>query len=155
MTNPVAPVTNSVITGPSKTNSERKILEQARQGPRSYREVIQRHGLVRIVTAILIADKDHGARDADFGEHGRVVTRAAGHFERTIEQGHEPRSQPAVHRRCRRIAGRAEIDADAVGRTDPLRRRACLGRNRKSTRLNSSHGYISYAVFCLTKKTNS
>src|SRR5256884_336440 len=24
--------------------------------------------------------------------------------------------------------------------------------NRKSTRLNSSHGYISYAVFCLTKK---
>src|SRR6185503_21016785 len=28
------------------------------------------------------------------------------------------------------------------------------GRNqdRKSTRLNSSHGYISYAVFCLKKK---
>src|SRR2546422_5069619 len=29
-----------------------------------------------------------------------------------------------------------------------LRRR----RDRKSTRLNSSHGYISYAVFCLKKK---
>src|SRR2546429_4310892 len=35
----------------------------------------------------------------------------------------------------------------------------CLGkvsaaekRDRKSTRLNSSHGYISYAVFCLKKK---
>src|SRR2546422_10827312 len=27
----------------------------------------------------------------------------------------------------------------------------CL-RDRKSTRLNSSHGYISYAVFCLKKK---
>src|SRR5687768_18119491 len=29
-----------------------------------------------------------------------------------------------------------------------------VGRNedRKSTRLNSSHGYISYAVFCLKKK---
>src|SRR2546422_6954026 len=26
-------------------------------------------------------------------------------------------------------------------------------RDRKSTRLNSSHGYISYAVFCLKKKT--
>src|SRR5687768_18238919 len=26
------------------------------------------------------------------------------------------------------------------------------GRDRKSTRLNSSHGYISYAVFCLKKK---
>src|SRR5687768_18013708 len=28
------------------------------------------------------------------------------------------------------------------------------GEDRKSTRLNSSHGYISYAVFCLKKKTN-
>src|SRR2546429_4222198 len=26
-----------------------------------------------------------------------------------------------------------------------------LDRDRKSTRLNSSHGYISYAVFCLKK----
>src|SRR5438132_6831884 len=30
-----------------------------------------------------------------------------------------------------------------------------LGRDRKSTRLNSSHTVISYAVFCLKKKTNS
>src|SRR5438874_9729669 len=28
-----------------------------------------------------------------------------------------------------------------------------LGRDRKSTRLNSSHVEISYAVFCLKKKT--
>src|SRR2546429_5260125 len=27
--------------------------------------------------------------------------------------------------------------------------------DRKSTRLNSSHGYISYAVFCLQKKTTT
>src|SRR2546422_1742071 len=27
-----------------------------------------------------------------------------------------------------------------------------MGTDRKSTRLNSSHGYISYAVFCLKKK---
>src|SRR2546429_841170 len=27
-----------------------------------------------------------------------------------------------------------------------------LALDRKSTRLNSSHGYISYAVFCLKKK---
>src|SRR2546429_6780759 len=26
-------------------------------------------------------------------------------------------------------------------------------KDRKSTRLNSSHGYISYAVFCLKKKS--
>src|SRR2546429_7332600 len=29
---------------------------------------------------------------------------------------------------------------------------AVVPRDRKSTRLNSSHGYISYAVFCLKKK---
>src|SRR5687768_18045568 len=30
-----------------------------------------------------------------------------------------------------------------------------LLQDRKSTRLNSSHGYISYAVFCLKKKKNN
>src|SRR5687768_18126236 len=30
-----------------------------------------------------------------------------------------------------------------------------LPRDRKSTRLNSSHGYISYAVFCLKKKKDT
>src|SRR2546429_1675673 len=34
--------------------------------------------------------------------------------------------------------------------SDPLGKNALL--DRKSTRLNSSHGYISYAVFCLKKK---
>src|SRR2546429_5028508 len=40
-----------------------------------------------------------------------------------------------------------------ASRSGPLRhadREGC--RDRKSTRLNSSHGYISYAVFCLKKK---
>src|SRR2546422_5946523 len=35
---------------------------------------------------------------------------------------------------------------DQPGPADPLL------PDRKSTRLNSSHGYISYAVFCLKKK---
>src|SRR2546422_2864836 len=30
--------------------------------------------------------------------------------------------------------------------------RVYAAQDRKSTRLNSSHGYISYAVFCLKKK---
>src|SRR2546422_1776510 len=34
-------------------------------------------------------------------------------------------------------------------------RRAIAVRDRKSTRLNSSHGYISYAVFCLKKKKHT
>src|SRR2546422_1785926 len=41
------------------------------------------------------------------------------------------------------------------GSTDRPRCATCCSarsRDRKSTRLNSSHGYISYAVFCLKKK---
>src|SRR2546422_2855392 len=33
-----------------------------------------------------------------------------------------------------------------------LRANLAATKDRKSTRLNSSHGYISYAVFCLKKK---
>src|SRR2546429_6653204 len=38
------------------------------------------------------------------------------------------------------------------GRVAIERNLEILSRDRKSTRLNSSHGYISYAVFCLKKK---
>src|SRR5687768_18274544 len=53
--------------------------------------------------------------------------------------------------------GPALADADAVERADDRVRQLVLipggpGVDRKSTRLNSSHGYISYAVFCLKKK---
>src|SRR2546429_2602542 len=41
---------------------------------------------------------------------------------------------------------RAGFEALDVHMTD------LLAGDRKSTRLNSSHGYISYAVFCLKKK---
>src|SRR2546429_6183746 len=37
------------------------------------------------------------------------------------------------------------------GQREPARAK----RDRKSTRLNSSHGYISYAVFCLKKKNTN
>src|SRR5258707_9640108 len=36
--------------------------------------------------------------------------------------------------------------------TEPPLRTACVRKDRKSTRLNSSHANISYAVFCLQKK---
>src|SRR5256886_8545598 len=49
------------------------------------------------------------------------------------------RSDPAP---ARRLVGRGRVHAAA-----------CAGRgDRKSTRLNSSHSQISYAVFCLKKK---
>src|SRR2546429_7284939 len=37
----------------------------------------------------------------------------------------------------------------------PIRGVTAKRQDRKSTRLNSSHGYISYAVFCLKKKKKS
>src|SRR5687768_18264714 len=48
------------------------------------------------------------------------------------------------------LPGRDGVGARARGRE--LLRAQQGDRDRKSTRLNSSHGYISYAVFCLKKK---
>src|SRR2546422_7655037 len=52
--------------------------------------------------------------------------------------------------------GRTLFGEYAAGRPVNLERalRATDRLDRKSTRLNSSHGYISYAVFCLKKKKN-
>src|SRR3712207_8017890 len=59
--------------------------------------------------------------------------------------GREERRQPAVGDLAAELrvlrADRGHVDRD------PL-----LDRDRKSTRLNSSHANISYAVFCLKKK---
>src|SRR2546422_2522093 len=60
----------------------------------------------------------------------------------------------------RSVGGRARRDQRSVGRLARPRLTGgrgvprCVDRDRKSTRLNSSHGYISYAVFCLKKKKN-
>src|SRR2546422_7758801 len=43
-------------------------------------------------------------------------------------------------------------DIDEIAGLHHLLGRLGKPRDRKSTRLNSSHGYISYAVFCLKKK---
>src|SRR2546430_5952022 len=41
-----------------------------------------------------------------------------------------------------------------LARTPQMPRDVANERDRKSTRLNSSHSQISYAVFCLKKKNN-
>src|SRR5256885_4892658 len=66
-------------------------------------------------------------KDGGRGEGGRNRHRARFH----------PGRQPAPHQRLAHLRHRRR------GRTD-----------RKSTRLNSSHLVISYAVFCLKKKKN-
>src|SRR2546422_10389961 len=44
------------------------------------------------------------------------------------------------------------VEQSALDAWAKLNGRPLTSRDRKSTRLNSSHGYISYAVFCLKKK---
>src|SRR2546422_6487523 len=69
-----------------------------------------------------------------------------------IRLGHEPeepRSLAQAQRPRQALEARAVVAPsgdfeDQVGT-----------RDRKSTRLNSSHGYISYAVFCLKKKNKT
>src|SRR5258707_6026668 len=56
---------------------------------------------------------------------------------------------PTTRARRRRSNDDRDHATFAAGR---LRARRCERRDRKSTRLNSSHANISYAVFCLKKK---
>src|SRR5687768_18211000 len=70
---------------------------------------------------------------------------------------HGPRRVAALERvllqRIRRAGAAPHAGAaEAVRRIRQAGGRLTVREDRKSTRLNSSHGYISYAVFCLKKK---
>src|SRR2546430_7897771 len=72
-----------------------------------------------------------------------------------------PRGRPLPapsHGRLSQPRGEAApAPADLCGRekASPTLPQRSAEADRKSTRLNSSHSQISYAVFCLKKKTNS
>src|SRR2546429_6132418 len=61
-----------------------------------------------------------------------------------------PRHAHPSHRHARR--GKDVVPGRGFDSNGPARE---IPEDRKSTRLNSSHGYISYAVFCLKKKKTS
>src|SRR5256885_7654894 len=63
---------------------------------------------------------------------------------RSIRRSHGPRAGPA-HRPRERVRARSVRRSSS----DPA---PSCSEDRKSTRLNSSHLVISYAVFCLKKK---
>src|SRR2546422_8335610 len=72
----------------------------------------------------------------EFPEHREIIRRLKGsddHFRKMFDEYH--RLDDAVYRIEEEIDFATDQEID-----------------RKSTRLNSSHGYISYAVFCLKKK---
>src|SRR3712207_8208085 len=67
------------------------------------------------------------------------------------DPGRRASSGACVSQSCKRCAALVEVD-EALGFFVRGERRN-EGRDRKSTRLNSSHANISYAVFCLKKKS--
>src|SRR3712207_7471827 len=77
---------------------------------------------------------------------------------RSAESACPPRLHPGADPRELRAAGgdaqRAALDPTAVDALVGHDAADLVDRDRKSTRLNSSHANISYAVFCLKKKNN-
>src|SRR5690625_7556781 len=70
----------------------------------------------------------------------------------TLFRSHDP-GAPGRGHRDRQAPRCVCAGTEALGRADRLRPRASVpAQDRKSTRLNSSHVAISYAVFCLKKK---
>src|SRR2546429_8454418 len=53
---------------------------------------------------------------------------------------------------CREKGAACRFAARSASSNNCRSRSFSFFKDRKSTRLNSSHGYISYAVFCLKKK---
>src|SRR5688572_31915107 len=82
--------------------------------------------------------RSHGGRD-----ERRHVGRGDDPGELRLVEPHLP--VPAAHRDHRQLAADPELVVEEAGEL-PGR------QDRKSTRLNSSHSQISYAVFCLKKK---
>src|SRR3712207_8668280 len=72
-----------------------------------------------------------------------TLFRSVGHPRRLVED----QQIDAAVASDRALGSRQGLDAAAVGQLH--------AEDRKSTRLNSSHANISYAVFCLKKKVNS
>src|SRR2546422_7300416 len=57
--------------------------------------------------------------------------------------------------RSSKIGAFTAVRRERYSKVTPRKWLHFLPRDRKSTRLNSSHGYISYAVFCLKKKKHA
>src|SRR3712207_8097956 len=70
------------------------------------------------------------------------------HFQATFI----PLEANRAKQRCGCVGGRAHMSAEFADTSESVDSAAEPGPDRKSTRLNSSHANISYAVFCLKKK---
>src|SRR2546429_108454 len=116
---------------------------------------------IRVSSAVFAFIYKKAAQASDDGSH----LRAHGRRTRALSRTHpawlfvlcwrgstEPSWRLDGPSRC---PSRLSLRASSVHPWPDDRDLYCLSqRDRKSTRLNSSHGYISYAVFCLKKKNH-
>src|SRR3989449_3844219 len=92
--------------------------------------------------------------------HRRPERRVVESLSRDADHGEARREEavlPQVVQRGEQLAAcevASSAEDDERARLRRLRREGRRTQDRKSTRLNSSHGYISYAVFCFKKKKN-
>src|SRR3712207_8480880 len=78
----------------------------------------------------------------------RLLLAGGGRVDAGVRRLAEPGGQVGVV-----LARRAAGARDDLGRQQAEQDAVLVGADRKSTRLNSSHANISYAVFCLKKNS--
>src|SRR2546422_8324165 len=92
--------------------------------------------------------------------HSRILPALwAGNFQLLADGPHRPFLDFAMARDAGDLVQR-RVEPNAMGsalaiQNATMEPQVAFQLDRKSTRLNSSHGYISYAVFCLKKKKKS
>src|SRR2546422_3374796 len=126
--------------------------------------------LARVEVVVLDMSKTYASAIKDlFGESVQVIDRfhvvqlavnALDEVLRSVQKQldtEEAKALKKLRRRWLKSANQLNVD-ELIARYEWRRRFPQLRemidwvQDRKSTRLNSSHGYISYAVFCLKKK---
>src|SRR5207245_873333 len=125
--------------------------------PPAYTTLMKWADAVRRLGVRTNSDTPQDARKArEMGAEGIGLCRTEHMFFKDFEQperSHE--RQLAIQEMI--VAESGDARRKALEKLLPFQRRDFVGlfkADRKSTRLNSSHGSISYAVFCLKKKTN-
>src|SRR5947209_11884750 len=143
---------------PYSVDLRARVIEEVETGA-SRREAAERYGISPSVVVIWVQR---------FEETGSVAAKPSGGSTSPLEQHAELllgliADQPDLTldeiiaaMRKRRIAGsRSAVWRFFASRHISFKKTLYAAEDRKSTRLNSSHANISYAVFCLKKKKNN
>src|SRR2546429_2003826 len=116
---------------------------------RRVRELVREHAVRQIVVGLPL--RLDGTRGEMAEEVERFAQRVRKQIGVPVEMVDERLTSWEAERLMEEVQGRFIHDKKLTGNKKPKNVQAKM-TDRKSTRLNSSHGYISYAVFCLKKK---